>query len=117
MTNINPENNTEYTATGVVYNDLDQIVQLKAPRGRNLIRQPPPKIYVDDGSNGFNLVYHYSYPQYAKIGSTPNVTNHYMNLYDEAMFHAPTKKEPDASRLHEFADHDGYSDYSMPVRL
>ena len=56
MTNINPENNTEYTATGVVYND-------------------------------------------------------------EARFHAPTKKEPDASRLHEFADHDGYSDYSMPVRL
>ncbi|EAX88154.1 hypothetical protein TVAG_105550 [Trichomonas vaginalis G3] len=117
MTNINPENNTEYTATGVVYNDLDQIVKLNAPKRRNLIRQPPPRIYVDDGSNGFNLVYHYSYPQYAEYGSKLNVTNHYMNLYDEGRFHKPSQKESEFARLHEYADHDGYSDYSMPVRI
>lgn len=113
----NPENNVEYSASGVVYDDAVRLVRQAPVYGRNLIRQADPIIYVDDGSNGYNLRYTYSYRQYAVPGEKPSVYNNYINNYVENRFHYPSEYESAFAKLHKYAEHDGWHDYSTPIRI
>ena len=117
------ENQYGFKADGVVVKDEDietdengvhhrasRKVKRKVPRNRVLRNMREPSIYVDDGSNGSNLKYSYSYKVYNE-GEKPSYKNSYFNAYKSAMASAMTYSSSDATRLHLTADHRGYSDY------
>ena len=107
----NPENKIEYKNEGVNYIATEEVVKKvpKATRGR-VFKTSSPKIYVNDGSNGSNLKYTYSYPNY-NSDSKPSVQNNYMNNFETTFTHNVKYTASDPLRLHETADHGGYSDY------
>ena len=106
------ENQYEYKADGIVIKDEDIELKKKRkpPRGRVMNGLRAPDIYVDDGSNGSNLKYSYSYKLYNE-GEKPSYKNSYSNAYKSAVAAATSYDSSDATRLHPTADHGGYSDY------
>ena len=84
----------------------------KAPR---VFKYNTPKIYVNDGSNGPNIVYAYSYPNYNDGSMPPSVTNNYTNNYKRNEVHSYNSQ--DGTRLHATADMNGYSDYTISQRV
>ena len=58
-----------------------------APKGR-VMKYNVPKIYVDDGSNGPNVKYSYSYPNYNDGSMPATVTNNYTNNYNRNEVHS-----------------------------
>ena len=84
----------------------------KAPR---VMKFNVPKIYVDDGSNGPNLKYSYSYPNYNDGSMPPAVTNNYTNNYKRTEVNS--YNSVDGTRLHATSDMNGYSDYSISYRI
>lgn len=105
--------NVSYSAQGVYYDNTidDASSTVHQRRGRDLnARYKSTKIYVDDGSNGTNLAYSYSYKVYNEE-SKPSVTNHYTNNYPQAQTSNTIDDAVAATRLHPTADSGGYSDY------
>ena len=87
-------------------------IPAKAPR---VMKFNVPKIYVDDGSNGPNLKYSYSYPNYNDGSMPPAVTNNYTNNYKRTEVNS--YNSVDGTRLHATSDMNGYSDYSISYRI
>lgn len=84
----------------------------KAPR---VMKYNVPKVYVDDGSNGYNLKYTYSYPNYNDGSMQPAVTNNYTNNYKRNEVHS--YDSVDGTKLHPTSDMNGYSDYTISYRV
>ena len=77
--------NTEYTAEGVHYSEAPKQF-IKVNHGRVIKTQPAPRIYVNDGSNGSNLVYSESYKLYTTSEITPRVTSSYSKYGESGGF-------------------------------
>ena len=104
--------NTEYTAEGVHFNeDLNHLPKLKNTHNRVIKTQPSPKIYVNDGSNGTNLVYSESYKLYTTSKLTPRVTTSYSNNYPRVETKNTVYNSNDGTKLHKYGEFGGYSDY------
>ena len=106
----------EYTAEGAVVKD-ELVSQLKKTnkhrrRERNILL-PSPKIYVNDGSNGTNLINTYSYKNYCERGETPSIKNNYANNYKTTLTSNPIYDAVDGLRLHPTADSGGYSNFTI----
>ena len=116
----------EYTAEGAVVKD--ELV-LQRPTGSSLKRGelkkktyrrrernillPSPKIYVNDGSNGTNLINTYSYKNYCERGETPSIKNNYTNNYKITLTSNPVYDAVDGLRLHPTAESGGYSNFTI----
>lgn len=104
--------NTEYTAEGVHYNDeVNSLPHLKNTRNRVIKTQPAPRIYVNDGSNGSNLVYSESYKLYTTSKLTPRVTSSYSNNFPREETKSTVYNSVDGTKLHKYGDSGGFSDY------
>ena len=101
---------TEYTAEGVRYKDFIQL-GTSASKTRVIKTQPAPRIYVNDGSLGTNLVYAESYKNYTDSQYTPRVTCSYANNFPRAETKTTIYNSPDGTKLHPTAESGGYSDY------
>ena len=109
------------TANGVLKNENEQ----KNRQIKKFIPLPPkgrkfstyyPNIYVNDGSNGSNIKYGYSYKNYNFDNSKPNIQNNYINNYMNNIRRPETYNATDGLKLHPTADHGGYSDYTISYR-
>lgn len=103
-------NNTEYTAEGVHYQDFFQMAK-HSSKNRVIKTQPAPRIYVNDGSLGTNLVYAESYKTYTDSKYTPRVTSSYSNNFPRAETSTTIFNSTDGTKLHPTAESGGYSDY------
>jgi len=107
----------EYTVEGAIVKD-ELVSQLKKTnknrrrRERNILL-PSPKIYVNDGSNGTNLVNTYSYKNYCEKGETPSIENNYANNYKTTLISNPVYGAVDGFKLHPTADSGGYSNFTI----
>ena len=102
--------NTEYTAEGVHYTEESRPV-IKSNRNRVIKTQPAPRIYINDGSNGTNLVYCESYKLYTTSKLTPRVTSSYSNNYPRSETKNTIYNSVDGTKLHPTGDSGGFSDY------
>ena len=84
-----------------------------SPKGKRNILLPSPKIYVDDGSNGTNLINTYSYKNYCERGEKPSIQNNYINNYKTTLTSNPVYDAVDGLRLHPTADSGGYSNFTI----
>ena len=115
--------NTEYTAEGVHYNEeprqfikvnhglRKQDLRPSGSSGRVIKTQPAPRIYINDGSNGTNLVYCESYKLYTTSKLTPRVTSSYSNNYPRSETKNTVYNSVDGTKLHPTGDSGGFSDY------
>lgn len=104
------QNKIEFTAEGVHYND-SPLKHLKTNRNRVIKMQPAPKIYVNDGSNGSNLVYSESYKLYTTSDKIARATNSYMNNFPRYETNNTVYNSVDGTKLHKYGESGGYSDY------
>lgn len=102
--------NTEYTAEGVHYNEEPRQF-IKVNHGRVIKTQPAPRIYINDGSNGSNLVYSESYKLYTTSEYTPRVTSSYSNNFPRYETKNTVYNSVDGTKLHKYGDSGGFSDY------
>ena len=112
----------EYTVEGVKLRSDEVLVKDIEPdqhkryisrrRERNILL-PSPKIYVDDGSNGTNLINTYSYKNYCERGEKPSIQNNYINNYKTTLTSNPVYDAVDGLRLHPTADSGGYSNFTI----
>ena len=102
--------NTEYTAEGVHYNEEPRQF-IKVNHGRVIKTQPAPRIYINDGSNGSNLVYSESYKLYTTSEFTPRVTSSYSNNFPRYETKNTVYDSTDGTKLHKYGDSGGFSDY------
>ena len=102
--------NTEYTAEGVHYTEESHPV-IKSNRNRVIKTQPAPRIYINDGSNGTNLVYCESYKLYTTSKLTPRVTSSYSNNFPRNETKNTVYNSVDGTKLHPTGDSGGFSDY------
>ena len=118
----------EYKAQGVTYVDepnKDVVINTAAEgesvnnkvqhrfNSRNVANKYSPNIYIDDGSNGSNLMYTYSYKNYVENNEKPNVTNNYANTYKSTLTSNPVYSSVDGLRLHPTGDSGGYSNFTI----
>ena len=115
--------NTEYTAEGVHYNEeprqfikvnhglRKQDLRPSGSSGRVIKTQPAPRIYINDGSNGSNLVYSESYKLYTTSEYTPRVTSSYSNNFPRYETKNTVYNSVDGTKLHKYGDSGGFSDY------
>ena len=101
----------EYTAQGVAPVNKDEPLKTLHPikRGR-VMNTKNPNIYVNDGSNGSNIKYAYSYSNY--YIQPPNVTNNYSNNWSTNS-QSNSYSATDGAKLHKFGASGGYSDYTI----
>ena len=113
---VKAKDNVEYKAEGVVVKETEppKIPRRQARVRRNILLPTEPKIYVNDGSNGTNLVHTYSYKNYADKNEKPSIENHYMNNFKSTITSNATYSAIDGLRLHPTADHDGWSNFTIP---
>ncbi len=115
---VRVQNKVIYSEDGVAYADE---VTKKLPkhnmrdRGRVLCSQYVPKVHVDDGSNGVNLVNTYSYPNYNDNNAPPNITNNYHNNYKSSYISNPVYTSTDGCKLHPTSDSGGYSNFTISM--
>lgn len=102
--------NTEYTAEGVHY-DQQEPRHYKRNRRRVIKTQPAPRIYINDGSHGSNLVYSESYKLYTTSEITPRVTSSYSNNYPRYETKNTVYDSTDGTKLHKYGESGGFSDY------
>ena len=115
--------NTEYTAEGVHYHEAPkqfikvnhglrkQDLRPSGSSGRVIKTQPAPRIYVNDGSNGSNLVYSESYKLYTTSEITPRVTSSYSNNFPRYETKNTVYDSTDGTKLHKYGESGGFSDY------
>lgn len=84
-------------------------------KSQRVLKFNVPKIYVNDGSNGPNVVYSYSYPNYNDGSMPPSVTNNYTNNYKRTEVNS--YNSTDGTKLNKTADMNGYSDYTISQRV
>ena len=124
---ISKQPNVEFKGEGVNYVDTANGVSKRSETEevKKFIPAPPkgrkfstyyPNIYVNDGSNGSNIKYAYSYKNYNFDNSAPNVQNNYINNYKSNIRRPETYNATDGLKLHPTADHGGYSDYTISYR-
>ena len=113
---MNKDDNVQYKAEGVVVNESEPPVVKKHTYRirRNILLPTEPKIYVNDGSNGTNLTNTYSYKNYADKDEKPSVENHFSNNFQSTITSNSTYGSIDGLRLHPTADHDGWSNFTIP---
>ena len=81
---------------------------------RSIIFNYSPKIYVDDGSRGTNLINTYSYKNYCEVGEKPSRENNYHNNYRNLLTTNAVYDGIDGLRLHPTAESGGYSNFTIP---
>ena len=112
------EINYEYKAEGVNVVDnaeIDATHKIKNKHNsRSIIFNYSPKIYVDDGSRGTNLINTYSYKNYCEIGEKPSRENNYHNNYRNLLTTNAVYDGIDGLRLHPTAESGGYSNFTIP---
>jgi len=116
----------EFTAEGAIVKDelvqqlkkankyrrTDKALRTQSVRRERNILLPSPKIYVDDGSNGTNLINTYSYKNYCEKGERPSTENNYANNYKTLLISNPVYDAVDGLRLHPTAESGGYSNFT-----
>ena len=110
------DSNIEYKAEGVVVADdapEEQAKKVRRHNSRSIVLKSSPKIYVNDGSNGTNLVDTYSYKNYCDAHEKPSKENHYMNHFKTTLTSNPQYVAVDGLRLHPTADSGGYSNFTI----
>ena len=120
----------EFKAQGVTYVDepnkdvvintaaIDLESQVKVQQrfnSRNVANRYSPNIYIDDGSNGSNLMYTYSYKNYVENNEKPNISNNYANTYKSTLTSNPVYSSVDGLRLHPTGDSGGYSNFTISL--
>ena len=137
----------EFTADGVKVADRDNVrdietsekVPINTPQilndeipikinkqrfnSRSITKKVSPKIYINDGSNGTNLINTYSYKNYCMPNEKPTIENNYSNNYKSALTTNPKYGEIinskfiggpiDGLRLHPTGDSGGYSNFTI----
>ena len=137
----------EFTADGVKVADRDNVrdietsekVPINTPQilndeipikinkqrfnSRSITKKVSPKIYINDGSNGTNLINTYSYKNYCTPNEKPTIENNYSNNYKSALTTNPKYGEIvnskfiggpiDGLRLHPTGDSGGYSNFTI----
>jgi hypothetical protein len=107
------ENNLEYHNEGVNYIETEEVVKkIHIPTRGRKFSSYTPKIYVDDGSNGSNLVNTYSYKNY-NFGEKPSVTNNYTNNYKRSTTAPESYDATDGTKLHPTGDSGAYSNFTI----
>ena len=117
---ISNQPNVEFKGEGVNYVDTPETIKKVEKKylplkGRKFSTYYP-NIYVNDGSNGTNLKFTYSYKNYNNNNSKPSINNNYINNYESNITNAETYNATDGLKLHKLADHGGYSDYTISYR-
>lgn len=123
-------NSVEYKADGVVYETEDMTPQKSKGRILNVTAQSAnltksqtgkrnlitisPKIYVNDGSNGTNLINTYSYKNYCTVNEKPSIENHYSNNYKRTLTSNVDYNTVDGTKLHPTGESGGYSNFTTP---
>ena len=149
------ESKIEYTTNGVNVVDRDNIrdtetsekVPINTPQiseespikinkqrfnSRSITKKISPKIYVNDGSNGTNLINTHSYKNYCTPNEKPTIENNYSNNFNSALTTNTKYNEImtlrvsggalnskfiggpiDGFRLHPTGDSGGYSNFTI----
>ena len=140
------ESKIEYTTNGVNVVDRDNIrdtetsekVPINTPQiseessikinkqrfnSRSITKKTSPKIYVNDGSNGTNLINTHSYKNYCTPNEKPTIENNYSNNFKSALTTNTKYNEMinskfiggpiDGFRLHPTGDSGGYSNFTI----
>ena len=140
------ESKIEYTTNGVNVVDRDNIrdtetsekVPINTPQiseessikinkqrfnSRSITKKISPKIYVNDGSNGTNLINTHSYKNYCTPNEKPTIENNYSNNFKSALTTNTKYNEIinskfiggpiDGFRLHPTGDSGGYSNFTI----
>ena len=140
------ESKIEYTANGVNVVDRDNIrdkettekVPINTPQiseeipikinkqrfnSRSITKKTSPNIYVNDGSNGTNLIYTHSHKNYCTPNEKPTIENNYSNNFNSALTTNTKYSEIinskfiggpiDGFRLHPTGDSGGYSNFTI----
>ena len=140
------ESKIEYTANGVNVTDRDHIrdtettekVPINTPQiseekpikinkqrfnSRSITKKTSPNIYVNDGSNGTNLINTHSYKNYCTPNEKPTIENNYSNNFKSALTTNTKYNEIinskfiggpiDGFRLHPTGDSGGYSNFTI----
>ena len=109
-----PADNVEYNASGAVVVESETPKPVKNVRvRRNILLPTSPKIYVNDGSNGTNLVNTYSYKNYCEADERPSIKNNYHNNFKTALTSNPEYCAIDGLRLHPTGDSGGWSNFTI----
>ena len=140
------ESKIEYTTNGVNVVDRDNIrdkettekVPINTPQiseespikinkqrfnSRSITKKTSPNIYVNDGSNGTNLINTHSYKNYCTPNEKPTIENNYSNnfksdlttntKYNEIINSKFIGGPIDGFRLHPTGDSGGYSNFTI----
>ena len=140
------ESKIEYTTNGVNVTDRDNIrdkettekVPINTPQiseeipikinkqrfnSRSITKKTSPNIYVNDGSNGTNLINTHSYKNYCTPNEKPTIENNYSNNFKSALTTNTKYNEIinskfiggpiDGFRLHPTGDSGGYSNFTI----
>ena len=140
------ESKIEYTTNGVNVVDRDNIrdkettekVPINTPQiseeipikinkqrfnSRSITKKTSPNIYVNDGSNGTNLINIHSYKNYCTPNEKPTIENNYSNNFNSALTTNTKYSEIinskfiggpiDGFRLHPTGDSGGYSNFTI----
>ena len=140
------ESKIEYTTNGVNVVDRDNIrdkettekVPINTPQiseespikinkqrfnSRSITKKTSPNIYVNDGSNGTNLINTHSYKNYCTPNEKPTIENNYSNNFKSALTTNTKYNEIinskfiggpiDGFRLHPTGDSGGYSNFTI----
>lgn len=140
------ESKIEYTTNGVNVVDRDNIrdkettekVPINTPQiseeipikinkqrfnSRSITKKTSPNIYVNDGSNGTNLINTHSYKNYCTPNEKPTIENNYSNnfksdlttntKYSEIINSKFIGGPIDGFRLHPTGDSGGYSNFTI----
>ena len=109
-----PDDNIEYNASGAVVIEPEKTIPKKNVHvRRNILLPTTPKIYVNDGSNGTNLVNTYSYKNYCEANERPSYKNNYHNNFKTALTSNPEYCAIDGLRLHPTGDSGGWSNFTI----
>ena len=129
------ETKIEFTADGVNVANRDNVRDEEFPEisikpvmkgrfnSRSITKKVSPRIYVNDGSNGSNLINTYSYKNYCYPNEKSSIENNYSNNYktatttnskyceviDSKFINGPV----DGLRLHPTGDSGGYSNFTI----
>ena len=109
--------------TPQILNDEIPIKYKQRFNSRSITKKTSPKIYINDGSNGTNLINTYSYKNYCMPNEKPTIENNYSNNYKSALTTNPKYGEIinskfiggpiDGLRLHPTGDSGGYSNFTI----
>ena len=126
----------EDTNKGNVSRDIDnlEVKQINKQRfnSRSITKKTSPNIYVNDGSNGTNLINTHSYKNYCTPNEKPTIENNYSNNFKSALTTNTKYNEImtlrvsggalnskfiggpiDGFRLHPTGDSGGYSNFTI----